>query len=354
MNRKIAIIIALQTLLIIIMFWLLVFYGKDEYENYTHEQDDEIESPSRVVSQQGATIISLTQQTQEQSGISTTVLKSSNHQGVLTSFGSVVSIDPLIELRTRYLASKAEANVARASLTTSQQEYQRLLKLNQDNRNISDRALLVAETSWKTDEAKVSAAELAATNLRDIMRQQWGEVLTIEATKTNPDKPMQQLLQNQSVLLQISLPFDVATPKTNSRLLVTPAASTAKPIEADFVSVSPQTDHTIQGKTYYYRATTGDFRSGMRISVVIPDSAKAVSGVVVPASAVVWYGGKAWVYRQQDAEHFIRQAINTDIAADNGWFNTNTIKPNDAVVTSGAQLLLSEEFKYQIKNENED
>ena len=32
----------------------------------------------------------------------------------------------------------------------------------------------------------------------------------------------------------------------------------------------------------------------------------------------------------------------------------NQIKENDLIVINGAQLLLSEEFKYQIKNENDD
>ncbi|HWT28047.1 MAG TPA: hypothetical protein VN084_00940, partial [Methylophilaceae bacterium] len=75
---------------------------------------------------------------------------------------------------------------------------------------------------------------------------------------------------------------------------------------------------------------------------------------VIPNDAVVWYGGKAWVYRQESPERFVRQPIETDHETGNGWFNTGLIKPGDALVTSGAQLLLSEEFKYQIKNENED
>ena len=354
MNRKIAVIIALQTLLLIIMFWLLVFYGKDEYENYTRDQGDEIETPSRVVSEQSAAIVSLTPQTQEQSGITTTLLQASTHQSTLSTSGAVINIDSLIELRTRYLAAKAEASVVRASLGNSQQEYQRLLKLNQDNRNISDRAVQIAESAWKADEAKTSAAETAANSVRDSMRQQWGEALTTEATQASPTAAMQRLLQYREVLLQISLPFDAATPKPGSKLLVTPVASSAKPVQAEFVSASPQTDSTIQGKTYYYRAAAGDLRSGMRVSVSIPDSTKSVSGVVVPGSAVVWYGGKAWVYRKQDAEHFTRQAISTDIAIGDGWLNVGVLKPEDAVVTSGAQLLLSEEFKYQIKNENED
>ena len=41
--------------------------------------------------------------------------------------------------------------------------------------------------------------------------------------------------------------------------------------------------------------------------------------------------------------------------SENGWIvPEGKIKIDDEIVTNGAQLLLSEEFKYQIKNENED
>ena len=45
MNRKLAIIIGLQAFLIVMLFWVLVFYGKDEYEASTHRSDDKIEAP---------------------------------------------------------------------------------------------------------------------------------------------------------------------------------------------------------------------------------------------------------------------------------------------------------------------
>jgi hypothetical protein len=79
------------------------------------------------------------------------------------------------------------------------------------------------------------------------------------------------------------------------------------------------------------------------------------SGLLIPSTAVVWYGGKAWVYKKQDKENFVRLPINTEHPSKDGWFNqASVIQANDEIVTSGAQLLLSEEFKYQIKNENED
>ena len=37
-----------------------------------------------------------------------------------------------------------------------------------------------------------------------------------------------------------------------------------------------------------------------------------------------------------------------------GLSQKGKINVDDEIVTNGAQLLLSEEFKYQIKNENED
>jgi membrane fusion protein, multidrug efflux system len=60
------------------------------------------------------------------------------------------------------------------------------------------------------------------------------------------------------------------------------------------------------------------------------------------------------VYKKVDQNHFVRLSINTDAETDIGWFYTGNLQPNDEVVTRGAQLLLSEEFKYQITNENDD
>ena len=355
MNRKTAIIIALQAFLIIILFWVLVFYGKDEYEAYTRGEEEEIETPSHVSLDAGSTIVTLSPATQAQSDIQTTVLKAGTHQDSFYSYGSVIGIDSLIDLRSRYLAAKADADVARASLANSKREYQRMQQLNRDNRNISDRAVMSAEAAWKADEARVLAAETTANNIRHNIRQSWGDVLAQDATAQQPSESLQRLLRYDDVLLQVVLPFDQPSPKPGSTLAVSPAGSEEKSITARFVSASPQTDNAIQGKTYFYRASADILRTGMRIKVRMANAdGKTVQGVIVPDSAIVWYGGQAWVYRKEGADRFIRQSISTDKEASGGWFNAGTLKPDQALVTRGAQLLLSEEFKYQITNETED
>lgn len=361
MNRKFTFIIALQALLIITLFWVLVFYGKDEYESYNLNSSKNIESPALIKNEQGINVVILPLKVQQNSGITISKLEASQHKGSMTSYGTVASINSLLDLRLRYQAAKAEASVTRASAANYNAEYQRLKALNADDKNVSDRAVTAAEAAIKSDQARLLASESAANNIQDTMRQQWGDVLTKLAIQEAINKP---LLQENEVLIQILLPFNAPEPKPNSHLLISVADSANnKAIVAVFVSRAPSIDTTLQGKTYFYRASDNALRVGMRVQTSSlyaqtsdgkSSSGTLNKGVIVPNSAVVWYGGKAWVYLQQGTNRFVRKPIVTDTELDNGWFNQGTLKPNDIIVTNGAQLLLSEEFKSEIKNENED
>lgn len=355
MNRKLATIIALETFLIVVLFWTLVFYGKDEYEAYVqNEIEEEIETPNRIISEQGMTIVTLPQAAQEQSGIATVKLTESRHISALSTYGTVVNIDSLIEQRNRYLTAKAEAGVARASLSNTQQEFNRLSILNQDNRNVSDRAVASAEAMLKADQARLNAAESIAKNMRDSMGQQWGEALASQATQTSENSTFSRIMQYRDVLIQVTLPFGTPPPRAGSSILVSPAGKAEKIVSAQFVSASPQTDAAIQGETFYYRAPADVLRVGMRVSIKMNGNNESVQGVIVPRNAIVWYGGQAWVYRKSENNRFMRILVNTENEADDGWFNITGLKAGDEVVATGAQLLLSEEFKYQITNENDD
>jgi hypothetical protein len=77
-------------------------------------------------------------------------------------------------------------------------------------------------------------------------------------------------------------------------------------------------------------------------------------GVMVPSTAVVWHGGKAWAYVKEKDDLFVRKEVSTAQELGNGWFDASHFQAGDEIVVSGAQLLLSEEQKFQIRNENED
>jgi hypothetical protein len=267
-------------------------------------------------------------------------------------------MDSLLELRSRYLAAKADSLVISTSLAHNKLELARLRELNLDDKNVSDKVLATAQADTKSDEAKVFAAESSAKNIADTMRQAWGDTLTKLATDKTPSNLLQSLIDYKDVLIQITLPFDAAEPIENSYVMVAPTTASSHSVRAIYLSKSPMSNATIQGKTYFYHANTNILRAGMQVKINSLSNASKQTGVVIPATAVVWYAGKPWAYRKTGEDQFSRLPINTNIEVDNGWFYQASTKADlsagDQVVISGAQLLLSEEFKSQITNENED
>lgn len=350
MSKKATAVIIIQAGLIVVLLWLLVLFSKDEFEAFNEEE--EIESPQRVHTEAGISTIILSAETQQQSDIRTEPLGMAKYQPTLESLGNVLSLDGLLGLRSQYMSALGDLAVAQAALANSKNDYERLSLLNQHDRNISDRMVIAAEALYKSDLAKLQAHEAALDNLRYTARQQWGDRLGLGMLEPKPSAEINALLEYKQVLLRIALPAQQTQP--TSTLHVTPVGSGIPPITAHLLALSPQADPVLQGKTYFYIAPAANLRAGMRLSTQELDTANMMSGVIVPPQAVVWYGGKAWVYRQHSTEKFVREPIDTDKESDQGWFNRDKLKPGDSIVTHGAQLLLSEELKYQIKNENDD
>jgi hypothetical protein len=320
MNRKATMVIAMQAILIILLFWFMVYFAKDEFETAsTGGTEESINSTSLVsnnsTQDKGAATLLLSKASQQQSGIKTIALSSTQHQASTASFASVEGVDSLLEMRARYLTAMADSNVIRSSMASKQQNAQRMQLLNQDDKNVSDSAVQEAWASLHAEQARLSASQTLAKGIRDSMQQQWGSVLTDWATQANPKR--------------------------------------------DFLSLV----HTLQGKTYFYLAPAKNLRAGMRVSARLDSQKQSSKGVIVPHEAVVWYANQAWVYQKLAADKpgfdkFVRRIISTEIEIEgetiSGWFNTAGFVAGNELVSSGAQLLLSEELKYQITNENDD
>lgn len=362
MNKKLIVIISLQALLIVTLFWMLVFYGKDEFETYQAEQEEEIESPSRVSTVEGINTVTLPIATQLNSGIKTAKIASTSFQGEVKSFGSVVAIDQLIDAKANFLSLQANLRLAQAGTQQKVQQYQRLKTLNADNKNVSDLALQEALAVVNADQATINSLELQIKNLKYSLQLKWGKTLAKIALSENLSPHMADLLNKKNVLIQISLPLNTLPPVEGSIVNVTQLIESSSPIKAIYVSAAATSDSNGFGNTFYYSAPADLLRIGMRVNVEVePASDDASNGVIIPSNAVVWYAGKPWAYfkQEQQAQNktkdslFVRKPISTDTEIDAGWFNQG-IEPDTEIVVSGAQLLLSEEFKYLIKNENDD
>ena len=71
------------------------------------------------------------------------------------------------------------------------------------------------------------------------------------------------------------------------------------------------------------------------------------TGVLLPRSAVVRFNAGTWIYLQTSDNTFQRQIVVLEAPLEKGWFVAAGLTPQDKVVVTGAQQLLSEELKGQ-------
>lgn len=353
MNKKALWIIGAQVIFIVILIWVIVFLGRDEYELIQNESEEEIESPIHVSEQNGLQVVQLNLATQKNSGISVQPLQAYDYHGNIKVLGTVVSIQTLVDYNSQYQLLKSQLALAESVLPNHQLQYQRYKQLNDDDKNVSDKAVQEAQLLVINDQTHIKTTQAQLKALNDTIVAQWGQPLATLVTQHPSPGPLHDLLMQKKVLVQVSFPLNFKAPEGNSSILITPIQDEVTPIRADYVSQSIQTDISNIGKTYFYSAPADFLRVGMRVNVVPAQASSSMKGVTVPNQAIAWHGGMAWIYVKTKPDTFLRKPVASDIELDNGWFD-NSLTPGTEVVIRGAQLLLSEEFKFQIKNENDD
>jgi hypothetical protein len=77
----------------------------------------------------------------------------------------------------------------------------------------------------------------------------------------------------------------------------------------------------------------------------LPASDNSPAGLLIPANAVVWYGGQPWAYVRTAPDRFTRRILPSASEVDHGFIVPGGFRADDEVVVRGAQLLLSEELQ---------
>jgi hypothetical protein len=346
-------LIGAMAVVIAVLAVALVYFARDELGLTAERPEEEIATPSAVGEAGGFATVSVSAESQKASGIATAALEAARSSAAAEVYGVVVNLQPLFELRGRYLAALAERRALRAAAGNGRAEYERLKQLYADDRNVSERVVQAAEAQWKADEARVQGAEQSAESIRDEIRAAWGP--TITEWTIDPEEPrFASLAAQRAVIVQIAFPHDLQSHAGRTSLSITPIASRAAQLTARYLSPAPQTDASLPGATYFYLVEGQALRTGMRVAGQLQLGGKTREGVALPEAAVVWHGGRAWAYVREEPTTFMRRPVSTAEEIGNAWFNAEGFEPGEQVVVSGAQLLLSEELKFQIRNENED
>lgn len=339
-------LILVLSLVILLLVWALAWMGRDEFQ-HAHEDDDKVSAVDRAQAEPNTVIVD--KEAQKQAGITVESVKEAKYTASQNFTGLVVDMHALVEARQRLQSLMAQLTAAQAQLLQKRNDVTRTQGLYDDGRNASKRDLEAARATLATQEQQEIALQAEIRSVVDGVRMQWGEAFANHLG----DKQglVSRVISHQVDVVQFAMPYGSRPEHQQWRIDVSNSGH-ADGVPAALIGRATQSMPGLQGESWLLTTSTTGAGAGTRVRV-LSRQGNAQKGVFIPLSAVVRFAGKSWVYVKTDADKFRRMPLAVDRALGEGFF-TDALEVDDSIVTNGAQLLLSEEFRFQIKNENKD
>jgi hypothetical protein len=293
----------------------------------------------------------LTAQQQALSGLVSALPKAVIQNQEYPCFGRVINIQSLLDLRARHREAKANLDVLNANLALAVKNRSRIKALY-DAKVVPSRELVQVDTQWQADQARQEAASLQEQTIRYEARYRWGQALADLALQEDL-KPLESYLQHQLSVIEITLPKGKTLDAGHSQIRVGRHFDRSLSVSTKIISPAPQTDEWVQGESWFLSAPGDTFRSGMRIHAWVSDNT-LIQGIEIPSSAIVWQGGRSWIYLERSSGHYERLPVEQLAHAGHHRAIVSEVDPGVPVVTVGAQTLLAEEFRHRIPAEDDD
>ena len=100
-------IIAVMAIIIAMLSWTLIYFARDELRGEPASHENRIETTSGAGMDSGRAVVRVPTESQKASGIATQALRAGTSQAAIEVYGMVMNLQPLAELRGRYLAAAA-------------------------------------------------------------------------------------------------------------------------------------------------------------------------------------------------------------------------------------------------------
>jgi hypothetical protein len=313
-----------------------------------------IKPPLRVtMPERGQPIVTIDAAAQKAIGLESAGAHAAPFQDQVRAFGTVLDLASLTTLNTNYVEAVSLLETAQARLMASRPAYERAQALYAKNIG----SLVQVQTSEAAligDKAAVATAQSKVRTLAATAIQEWGQVIGNGIVESSP--LVSRLIERRVFLVQITVPPGVAVKPPEVAGVEMSGKDERIPIK--YVSPATRTDPKIQGLSFFYVASgESGVLPGMNVRAFMA-SGKEVEGYVVPPSAVIWWSGRPWVYVRIEDDEFTRREIPTEMpyGSKGGYVVPASVfhEQRPQIVTKGAQMLLSEEFRSQIQVEGDD
>ena len=335
-----------------LLLLLLVTVNRDDLLFSDSDYEEEIETRDSLSEENGVSIVRLEPRDQSMAGIEFLALTPTYHQSGYELFGEVLDVAGLLDIRAQLIALLNADQTKAVEEAHLAESHKNARLLYEDRQSISRRELLDIEYQLKAVRTYRSNIQRDLSSLRQTSITKWGSTIS-EWLLNEYSKNFKNLANQNASLLRVFIKEASLAELDISEIEVAPVASPHLKIAGRYVGDAPNVKLGTGGVDKFF-ITESKIPEGTRIVASLSVSLKDAAGVLVPAEAVIWHSGKPWVFKQLSDGVFARVEIEATVDLGIGWFEVEALSPGDQIVVSGAQLLLSEELKYQIRNENED
>jgi hypothetical protein len=259
-------------------------------------------------------------------GLQTAKAVAAQYRAEITGFGQVAAVDLLAQADSDLATAEATAQASRAALVRARELFQADL-------SISRQALETAQRQAAVDEAQLALAQRKAVAVFG-QHPPW-------RTAAERSAEMARLTSGMDVLVRATFPSGAVSTPPQQLVVRRPDKNTGMRWTSVAVWDAPA-DATIPGRSFFALVRGSDLTQGERVLTAALQG-QVLSGVLVPAEAILLSEGMAWCYVVTAPGMFEKRPVDISKPIEGGYFVTQAVGAGDTVVTQGAAYLLARE-----------
>ena len=263
-------------------------------------------------------------------GLKTADLAAKSLPPQVAAYGRVLSPAPLIDLFR-------QIDAARTAVDISKQTSDRAEKLFSAGE-------LVPRKDVESAKAQITRDQAAIQMLEDRLILEWGPSFS-KLVAPERTQLLENLLVGKTAIVRLSVARSEMLQGVPLAASLHAFGQELNPIRSTSFTPATVVDPAFQSRGFLCLVETPEapLAMGLSLTGALELEGKPRAGLLVPASAVVYYLGKTWVYQKADADEFERIEIPADTPVDGGWFLAGDVLEPRPVVIQAAQAILSKE-----------
>ncbi len=308
MKSKSLIIIVVQSITIICLVWVVITIGKGKVLTGAIDDDEGVFVDYTAV-ENGLLLIKLPKNVETNSNIKYEALTKTSFVDSSIFYGESINVQPLINLNTKISMIYNKKDQLLINLDSEEDRLQKLIMLNEDNKNISDAVVGQKQIEIKSIQSNIEALKEDKVYLLDTIQNEWGGKF-LEIFSKRKNTKLKNIISGKTKLVKITFSQNQISLDVPKVINISSMSHTIKNYEALYFSDASGVDVGRSGRSFYYLAHDSEILNGEKFTGHRVASSENQGFLFVPKKSVIWSNGIPWAYIHiHNTEKYIKKSL---------------------------------------------